>query len=565
MPALAGEPSSILGPSGAESANAAVFTGGAANMVRHLADAVSSAVGSALRPEVLPLTISMVAFAGVAVFAGAEVFRAGEPRDDSAASVQEAQRRSSLDHRGRRQRGSPGEMAAVEEGRAGAGGAGTRGDRKGTRVTGDHRRTRSKTPPPAGPLGSSTATPPTPGSDVGTEGGSVDSSGLKRAPSSSGDSTRKAFYKLIFIALVSRLVLLPLEAFYFSPASPYVHSENGMCTSSPMCIVSRTLPDLAFASAFSLLVLFYAQLAGTAAGGGPRGLSSILIRKGLFEAFNAIIYGTYGLLFLFTGIIPLIQYNIFQAVVWSMLCIIYLLLFVTLSYFGPVLVMLLKPSLARRSALACRLIFMCALCALVFLSRTITFGLAIWKADIRYTHGVVPNLVIPLSSYGSMFGRDALGYALLELLPSLAILIIMHQPQKVPGVRAGRGVGAPGQHSQSAGIILPSGIVSTAPPVAGGRVLGGGGIGIVGGAHHHHHPHQQQQYHHGHSPGTEVGVIGGMRRITSGSAPKRTSAAGAVGGVGAGVSNRTAVGALGPEAASLLSTQQGGNPAYGAT
>lgn len=555
IPSLSGEASSFLRPSGPVSANASIAGGVASNMVRHLAEAVSSAVGAALRPEVLPLTLSMVAFAGVAVFAGIEAFRR-DPRDDSAAIAQGAQRRSSLDHRGRRQRGSPNEVAA-EEGRVGAGSAGSRGtDRKGARMHNEHRRTRSKTPPPAGPLGAGTTAPPTPGSDVGTEG-SVDSAGSKRAPRSSGDSTRKAFYKLIFIALVSRLLLLPLEAFYFSSVSPNIHSENGMCTSSPMCIFSRTLPDLAFASAFSLLVLFYAQLAGTAAGGGPRGLSSILIRKGLFEAFNAIIYGIYGLLLLFTGIIPLIPYTIFQTIVWSMLCIIYLLLFILLSYFGPVLVMLLKPSLARRSALACRLIFMCVLCAVVFLSRTITFGLAVWKADVRYTHGVVPNLVIPFSSYGSMFGRDALGYALLELLPSLAILLMMHQPRKISDSSANRGVGGAVPHSQSPGMIAPSG-----PPVSGGRAHGGG-IGIVGGA-HHQHPHHQQQYHHSHSPGTEVGLVGGMRRVTSGSAPKRTSAGG-VAGVGSGVVNRSAVGTLGSEAASLLPTQQGGSPAYGAT
>lgn len=556
IPALSGEPSSLLG-SGPASANTSVAGGVASDMVRHLADAVSSAVGNALRQEVLPLTLSMVSFAGVAIFAGIEAFR----RDsrDSTAATQGAQRSASLDHRGRRQRGSPNEVAATEEGRAGAGSAGGRGtDRKGSRMHGDHRRTRSKTPPPAGPVGGRTATPPTPSSDAGTEAMSVDSSGSKRAPRSSGDSTRKAFYKLIFVALVTRLLLLPLEAFYFSPASPNVHSENGMCTSSPMCIFSRTLPELAFASAFSLIVLFYAQLAGTAAGGGPRGLSSILIRRGLFEGFNALIYGVYGLLFLFTGIISLIPYTIFQAVVWSMLCIIYLLLFLLLSYFGPVLVTLLKPSLARRSALACRLIFMCVLCALVFLSRTICFGLAVWLADVQYTHGVIPNLVIPFSSYGSVFGRDALGYALLELLPSLAILLIMHQPRKASSSTESRGVGVAIPQSQSQGMTPPSG-----PQVASGRAHGGV-IGVVGGTHQQPHPRQQQQYHHNHSPGTEVGVVGGIRRVTSGSAPKRTSAGGAAGG-GSGVGNRSATGTLGSEAAALLPAQQGGSPAYGTT
>ena len=226
---------------------------------------------------------------------------------------------------------------------------------------------------------------------------------------------------------------MPVQAYYFSPTSPHVHPTNGLCTSSSVCIFSRTLPDVAFASAYSLLVLFYAQLAGTASGGGPRGLSLILTRKGLFETCNVVFYAVYLVLFLFTGPIKLIPYPVFQMVIWSMLAVAYLLLLATLSFFGPVLVNLLKPSLKSRSALAVRLVSMCVLCFLVFLARSVTFSLAVWKTDAKYTNGVVSNLVVKGDTYDSDFNRNVLGYTLAELLPTVAVLIIMHQSRKKGG------------------------------------------------------------------------------------------------------------------------------------
>lgn len=300
---------------------------------------------------------------------------------------------------------------------------------------------------------------------------------------SSGDSTRRSFYRLLFLALLSRLLLLPLEAYYFTPSSHHVHPHTGMCAASPGCIFSRTLPDMAFASAFSLLVLFYAQLVGTASGGSPRGLTLLLTKPGLFATANLVVYALYGLLFFLTGFVPIIPYTVFQTIVWSILCAVYLLLLCLLSYFGPVLVTLLKPSLARRSGLAARLIIMCVLCAAVFLSRTVCFGLAVLLADVKYTNGLVSNLV-PDDTY-SHFGRDLIGYSLLELGPALAILALMHQSKR----------------QRSAGSSPDAGAGTTPPtpnPPAG----------------------------HGHGAGRAVGTVTGMKRVTSGSAPKRQSGAG---------------------------------------
>lgn len=287
-------------------------------------------------------------------------------------------------------------------------------------------------------------------SAVGRDGAGGSSAAESKDGQSSGDSTRRAFFNLLFIALLSRLLLLPVQAFFFSPSSHDIHPDSGMCMSLPACIFSRTLPDMCFASAFSLLVLFYAQLAGTASGGGPQGLSYILTRRRLFQTANIIVYAIYTFLFIFTAFVPHVPYALFQTCIWSMLCFIYAALLGTLSYFGPQLLKLLRPSLARRSALAMRLSTTCIVCAAVFLSRTVCFAIAVYDTDYKWTHGIVAS-AIPSHAYQRQFDQNLLGYTMLELLPSVIILAMMHQ--RAP--RSGS--------SQS-----PSAAAGTTPPVGMG-------------------------------------------------------------------------------------------------
>lgn len=297
-------------------------------------------------------------------------------------------------------------------------------------------------------------------SAVGRDGAGGSSAAESKAGQSSGDSTRRAFFNLLFIALLSRLLLLPVQAFYFSPSSHDIHPDNGMCMSLPACIFSRTLPDMCFASAFSLLVLFYAQLAGTASGGGPQGLSYILTRRRLFQTANIIVYAIYTFLFIFTAFVPHVPYALFQTCIWSMLCFIYAALLGTLSYFGPQLLNLLRPSLARRSALAMRLSTTCIVCAAVFLSRTVCFAIAVYDTDYKWTHGIVAN-TIPSNAYQRQFDQNLLGYTMLELLPSVIILAMMHQ-------RASRS-GSSQSPSAAAGTTPPVGM-SYGPPRSAAQI-----------------------------------------------------------------------------------------------
>jgi len=252
---------------------------------------------------------------------------------------------------------------------------------------------------------------------------------------SMGDQTRRTFYKLLSLALFSRCVFLPYEAYIYYNDTGY-HQEL-LCLETPSCIMARSVPDLAFATSYSLLVVFYAQLAGTASAGGPKGLSLLLSQRGLFGIANAVIYTFYffmlGLAYL--SVIPLL---LFEIVNWVLLCALYGSLLFVLTHFGPMLVRLLGPSLTKPSSqgLALRLVAMCLVCTLVFLSRVLCFGLAIIHFDGRYTNGMLPHLMFPppqatdivTSEYldDNVLRRDLFGYALLELLPSLAILLMMH-------------------------------------------------------------------------------------------------------------------------------------------
>ena len=316
------------------------------------------------------------------------------------------------------------------------------------------------------------ATPPPPTSMGGTDDGRAEGQ-------SSGDSTRRAFVGLLLLALLSRAVLLPVQAWFYYPPPPpggdggqggggrqpqlrHIEPTSGLCVGSALCVLSRTLPCLTFATAFSLLVLYYAQLAGTAGGGGPRGYwAEALTSRSFFRACNSAMYSVYGLAYLAAAYVPGVPYGLFQTVVWSMLCGVYLALLGCLGWFGPVLLRLLRPSLERRTALALRLSATCAVCAAVFLARAVFLGRAVSRATASWEEvkeedwdggrdqvggqggGTTDQEEATGGSYQDLndevwrrLDGTLLVYALLELLPGAAILaMMMHQG------RAGRGGG----------------------------------------------------------------------------------------------------------------------------
>lgn len=202
---------------------------------------------------------------------------------------------------------------------------------------------------------------------------------------SSGDSTRSMFYRLLFFAALSRVALLPVE---FLVQSAY------------WSMVAETFPQMAYASAWTLFVSFLVQLADTALGTGMYTQPSLVIQM--------IAYGMYLLL----AIIALSKFEAFAPVsIYALLCFIYATLFGVILFYGPRLIAVLQPNLLRRFNLAVRLICCCFLCIIVFAVR----------AFVLVKH-------IIHSHYQEKFW---LKYGLLELFPTVAILIMMYQNNRV--------------------------------------------------------------------------------------------------------------------------------------
>lgn len=199
---------------------------------------------------------------------------------------------------------------------------------------------------------------------------------------SSGDTNRTLFYKLLAIALLSRLVFIPISVY---------------CDGDMFQLVADTLPQLTFASAWALLVAFFAQLVGTASGTVATTHPSLLI--------HLACYITYVIL------VILYWWNDSAAVLLEAgLCCLYAALFGTLIYFGPKLVMILHPSLERQSGLAVRLVAACCIGNVVFLAKSISLGLAV---------------VVPSSTNPPWYI-----YGVLEFLPTCLLLVMMHPSSK---------------------------------------------------------------------------------------------------------------------------------------
>mmetsp|Transcript_1287 Transcript_1287/g.1950 ORF Transcript_1287/g.1950 Transcript_1287/m.1950 type:complete len:295 (+) Transcript_1287:65-949(+) len=200
---------------------------------------------------------------------------------------------------------------------------------------------------------------------------------------SSGDSTRSMFYRLLLFAALSRVALLPVVFFV---------------ESAYWSFVAETLPQMTFASAWTLFVSFLVQLVDTALG------------TGIYTQPSLIIQMIAGGVFLLLLIVALFKHEAF-AFIYAFLCLIYLTLFGVILFYGPRLIAVLQPNLLRRSGLAVRLICCCFLCIIVF--PTTAFDLA------RHIFQPPDQEKLWLKC------------GLLELFPTITILVMMYQSNRV--------------------------------------------------------------------------------------------------------------------------------------
>lgn len=178
--------------------------------------------------------------------------------------------------------------------------------------------------------------------------------------------------------MIARIILMPVQIC----AYPIVWQ-----------FISDTLPEMIFASAWTLLVSFFVQLVGVASGTGTATSPGKVIQITAYIVY-IVLLGTF-------FISP-----VASVLLYALLCCIYAALFGTVVYFCPQLLMLLKPSLVRYSGLAIRLAICSALCVIVFVSHTVGYALNIvappWRVYWWWNYGA------------------------LELAPSAVFLILMH-------------------------------------------------------------------------------------------------------------------------------------------
>ena len=170
--------------------------------------------------------------------------------------------------------------------------------------------------------------------------------------------------------------------------------------------VADTLPDMAFASAWTLLVSFFVQLVGIAAGTGNTTSTGMVIQMTAY-----VVYGVLVATYLWNPLASVLLY--------ALLCCIYAALLGTTLFFGPRLLKLLKPNLTDRQSssslsggkgLGIRLVGCTSICIFVFMARTIGFA---------------REVVAPPKNVSWWWQ-----YGVLELFPTILFLLMMHPNAK---------------------------------------------------------------------------------------------------------------------------------------
>jgi hypothetical protein len=217
------------------------------------------------------------------------------------------------------------------------------------------------------------------------------------------------FRRLLLLAMASRAIMIPAQIWVNPIWAQFV---------------ADTIPEMTFASAWTLLVSFFVQLVGVASGSGNSFSPGLVIQITAYVVY-AVLLGTY------------FWNPVASVLLYALMCCIYAALFGTALYFCPRLLLLLQPSLPRNSKLAIRLAACSILCVVVFGART--FGFA-------------RKVVAPPKSVSWWWQ-----YGALELVPSVLFLLMMHPKSPTPATgehnsnEVGRGTHHRHQHTRGGG------------------------------------------------------------------------------------------------------------------
>lgn len=226
------------------------------------------------------------------------------------------------------------------------------------------------------------------------------------------------------------------------------------CPSTWTCALVRTVPDLFFLTTYSLLILFWAQLSHTATGAPFPWL------RPAFLVSNGLLYLGFSLIVILGGSRVLGSGQVLQAL-FILLGVSYILSTLFLFKYALRFSKMALPYVLRR-----RLIALCVLCGVGFVVHVAYYlGVATGLLSTWVAAGYPPQI--------NAYVFDALLYPLWELLPSLAILAVLHKRKPGSGM-------AP-HHLSSAYPYLDSVPYSKIGNGQLGNGGGGGGSGAGGG------------------------------------------------------------------------------------
>lgn len=159
-------------------------------------------------------------------------------------------------------------------------------------------------------------------------------------------SRQPQFRRLLLFAMLSRFVCIPVM----------IWSDPVWCQ-----FVGDTLPEMIFATAWTLLVTFFVQVVGIATGTGTNTTPSIVIQLTAYIVYIGLI------------LLELVN-SVASVLLYALLCCIYAALLGTVLFFLPRLLGLLRSTLNVYHSLAWRLIFCMVLCGLLFGAHMIGFA-----------------------------------------------------------------------------------------------------------------------------------------------------------------------------------------------
>lgn len=239
------------------------------------------------------------------------------------------------------------------------------------------------------------------GSSPHLQGGSSMSSPSFRTR---GELHRRLFYRFLLYSLLLRTICLPLGYFFFEAKEQIT------------AIVSWTLPTVSSALASFMLVSFLAHVVATLNGKHDWG-------RGFFQQYiSQGVYSIYATIVALNCVIPVLTSKILLLTLWVILCGVYLGLFVSMVIYTVLVVKMLRGSMPW--AVGSRLIALSTVCSLAFVLRGILYGWETYEGIVDKKTQWISNQV-----FGDemTFYRTVVGYLILELLPVLIVLSLMHR------------------------------------------------------------------------------------------------------------------------------------------